>query len=105
MGGQGDPLADSQSDVCGGDGDESAKFLPGQPDRCGFRGELAECLRRGGQDERCTRVRLGGLLLLMIDFVCRNHSVGGFAVAADPADGFEKNIHPTPPAAAKSALG
>jgi hypothetical protein len=67
-------------------------------------GELAECLRRGGQDGWCTRVRLGGLLLL-IDFVCRNHSVGGFPVAADLAGEFEKSIHPTPPAAAKSALG
>ena len=50
-------------------------------------GELAECLRRAGQDEWCTRVRLGGLLLL-IDFVCRHHAVGGFPVAADLADGF-----------------
>ena len=43
-------------------------------------GELAERLRRAGQDEWCTRVRLGGLLLL-IDFLCRNHAVGGFPVA------------------------
>ena len=50
-------------------------------------GELAERLRREGQDEWCTRVRLGGLLLL-IDFLCRNHTVGGFPLPADLADGF-----------------
>jgi hypothetical protein len=49
--------------------------------------ELAECLRRAGQDEWCTRVRLHGLLLL-IDFVCRHHAVGGFPIPADLADGF-----------------
>ena len=50
-------------------------------------GDLAERLRREGQDEWCTRVRLGGLLLL-IDFLCRNHTVGGFPLPADLADGF-----------------
>jgi hypothetical protein len=39
-------------------------------------GELAECLRRVGQDEWCTRVRLGGLLLL-IDFLCRHRRFSG----------------------------
>ena len=42
--------------------------------------ELAERLRRAGQDEWCTRVRLGGLLLLL-DFLSRHHAVGGFPVA------------------------
>ena len=77
MGGQADLLADSQSDVCGGAGHESAEFPPSQSDGVVSAGELAECLRRAGQDEWCTRVRLGGLLLL-IDFVSRHHAVGGF---------------------------
>jgi hypothetical protein len=50
-------------------------------------GELAQCLRRAGEDEWCTRVRLHGLLLL-IDFVCRHHPVGGFPIPDDLADGF-----------------
>jgi hypothetical protein len=49
--------------------------------------ELAECLRRARQKEWCTRVRLHGLVLL-IDFVCRNHTVGGLPVSADLADGY-----------------
>ena len=39
-------------------------------------------------------VRLGGLLLL-IDFVCRHHAVGGFPVPADLADGFISKLGKT----------
>jgi hypothetical protein len=46
-----------------------------------------ECLGRAGQKEWCTRVRLCGLLLL-IDFLCGHHAIGGFPVSADLADGF-----------------
>jgi hypothetical protein len=55
-------------------------------------GELAERLRREGQDEWCTRVRLGGLLLL-VDLVIRNHSPQGYSIPADLAHGYVSAIH------------
>ena len=53
--------------------------------------DLADCLRRAGQKEWCTRVRMRGLLLL-IDFVVRNHASRGVSISTDLAHNFVSGL-------------
>lgn len=53
--------------------------------------DLAKRLRRAGQGEWCTRVRLSGLLLL-IDFVVRNTKRTGVRISLDLAHGYVSAI-------------
>ena len=53
--------------------------------------DLDRCLRRIGQTEWCTNVRLHGLLLI-IDYVCRCHSRQEVSIPADLAHGYISNI-------------
>jgi len=53
--------------------------------------ELARSLRRVGQAEWCTNVRLHGLLML-IDYLCRNFSRHGVSIPADLAHDYISNL-------------
>ena len=53
--------------------------------------ELDSRLRGACQDEWCTNVRLRGLLML-IDFVRRNHTVRGVSISANAAHDYISNI-------------